>query len=209
MYAYDESYLNKARSSLGNMLHFAVYDLKYDLSDFYAMFLNSEIADRFGHGESGLISGCSGVEIAYNVLYKITGKYCNIKPSFSPNKSAEYWAGWALAYYQWYSNQSFDRINEIVPINEIVDMYSPLHEADILKYVEIMDNKMLKGSDVSRLARLRSYAGLTQKMLADRSEVSIRMIEQYEQGRKDLSKASADTVLRLAKALSCKVEDLL
>ena len=209
MNAYDELYLNKARTSLGSMLHFAVYDLKYDLTEFYRMCLNSGIAERFGHGESGLIAGRSGIELAYTVLYTVTGKYCNTKPSYAMNKSPEYWAGWALAYYQWHSNQSFNRIDETVPIKEIVNMYSPLHEADILKYVEIMDNKMSKSSAVSRLARLRSYAGLTQRMLADRSGVSIRMIEQYEQGRKDLSKASAETILKLSQVLRCSMEELL
>ncbi len=209
MYAYDERYLNRARVSLGNMLHFAVYDLDYTLSDFYGLFLNSGVAERFGHGDSGLIAGRSGVELAYTVLFKVTGKYCTVKPSFSMDKTPEFWAGWALAYYQWQSDLSFAMINERVPIEEIADMYHPLHEADILKFVEIMNDKMNSGTTWSKLARLRSYAGLTQKILAERSGVSVRMIEQYEQGRKDISKASAETVLRLSQALHCSMEELL
>ncbi len=209
MHAYDELYLNGARNALGNMLHFAVYDLKKDLSDFHKMFINSGIAERFGHGESALIAGCSGVELAYSVIFKTTGQYCSVKPSFTSDKTPEYWAGWALAYYQWHSNISFAGIEEIVPINEIVSMYSPLHEADILKYVDVMDERMQIGSDVSKLARLRAYAGLTQKLLSDRSGVSVRMIEQYEQGRKDISKASAETILRLSQALHCNMEDII
>ncbi len=34
MHAYDKLYLEKARTSLGRMLDFAVYDLKYNASDF-------------------------------------------------------------------------------------------------------------------------------------------------------------------------------
>ena len=34
MYAYDKLYLEKARTALGRMLDFAVYDLKYDFTDF-------------------------------------------------------------------------------------------------------------------------------------------------------------------------------
>ena len=209
MYAYDESYLNRARITLGNMLHFAVYDIKYDIARFYGMFLNSRISERFGNGEPALLAGCSGVELAYNVIYETTGRLCDRKPSFSLNKTPEYWAGWALAYYQWCRALPFIRINEAVSIEDVVSMYSPLHEADILKFVDIMDERMSLRSADSRLARLRSYAGLTQKILAERSGVSVRMIEQYEQGRKDLSKASADTVYRLARALNCPMEALL
>ena len=35
------------------------------------------------------------------------------------------------------------------------------------------------------------------------------MIEQYEQGTKELSRASAFTVRQLSKALNCRMEDLM
>ena len=35
MYAYDKTYLEKARTALGRMLDFAVYDLKYNIEDFF------------------------------------------------------------------------------------------------------------------------------------------------------------------------------
>lgn len=60
-----------------------------------------------------------------------------------------------------------------------------------------------------QLLRFRSYAKLTQKMLADKSGVSVRMIEQYEQGKKDLNHASAETVYKLSKALGCGMEELI
>lgn len=49
----------------------------------------------------------------------------------------------------------------------------------------------------------------TQKRLAEESGVNVRMIQHYEQGVKDLNRAQAITVHRLAQALDCKVEDLL
>ena len=49
----------------------------------------------------------------------------------------------------------------------------------------------------------------TQKKLAEESGVNIRMIQHYEQGVKDLNKAQAITVYRLAKALDCTVEDII
>lgn len=49
----------------------------------------------------------------------------------------------------------------------------------------------------------------TQKKLAEKSGVSIRMIQHYEQGVKDINKAQAITVYKLAEALGCYTEDLL
>ena len=44
IHAYDKVYLDKARTALGRMLDFAVYDLKYDIEDFFALFITSGIA---------------------------------------------------------------------------------------------------------------------------------------------------------------------
>ena len=209
MHAYDEMYLSHARTTLGNMLQFAVYDLKMDIEKFYKMFINSGVARCFGLGEPKFTVGMSGVELAYEVIYRTTGEYCRVKPEFRPDKSPEYWCGWALGYFQWDKNIPFEAINEKVSINEIVEMYNPYHEADIKKFVDVLELKMQDEAEESALARLRAYAGLTQKALADKSGVSVRMIEQYEQGKKSLSKASVGTVLNLSKALHCEIEDLI
>lgn len=59
------------------------------------------------------------------------------------------------------------------------------------------------------LKRIRDDRGLSQTKLAEESGVNVRMIQHYEQGVKDLNRAQAITVHRLAQALDCKVEDLL
>ena len=53
------------------------------------------------------------------------------------------------------------------------------------------------------------YAGLSQKELAEKTGIPLRTIQQYEQGQKDLTHASAESVVRLAKALYCGVEDII
>lgn len=55
----------------------------------------------------------------------------------------------------------------------------------------------------------RNLKRITQKQLSERSDVNVRMIQYYEQGVKDINKASGITLYRLAQALNCKVEDLL
>lgn len=68
----------------------------------------------------------------------------------------------------------------------------------------------LKGRDnMTNLKRIRLAAGLSQSQLAEKSGVNNRMIQHYEQGAKDINKASALTVYRLAETLGCTVGDLL
>ena len=59
------------------------------------------------------------------------------------------------------------------------------------------------------LKGIREERGLSQSQLAEKSGVSVRMIQYYEQGVKDIAKTQAQTVLSLAKALECTVEDLI
>ena len=44
--------------------------------------------------------------------------------------------------------------------------------------------------------------------LAQQAGVSVRTIQQYEQRRKDINKAQTETLLKIARALVCTVEDL-
>lgn len=59
------------------------------------------------------------------------------------------------------------------------------------------------------LKEYRTKADLTQAQLAEISGVSVRMIQYYEQGVKDINKASGETLYMLSRALGCKMEDLL
>lgn len=62
---------------------------------------------------------------------------------------------------------------------------------------------------MSNLKRIREAVGLSQSKLADKSGVSVRMIQHYEQGVKDINKAQAETVYKLANTLNCNMEDII
>ena len=62
---------------------------------------------------------------------------------------------------------------------------------------------------MSALQERRKAAGLSQSELARKAEVSVRTIQHFEQGTMDISKAAVVTVLRLAEALGCEIQDLL
>ena len=50
---------------------------------------------------------------------------------------------------------------------------------------------------------------LSQKQLAELSNVKLRNIQCYEQGDIDIANAKAETLYALAKVLDCSIEDLL
>lgn len=188
------------------MLDFAVYDLEEGLSDFYQKFLYSKISKQLERGESRVIVGKSGVELALEVIgdEKLASKY---RPA--ANRTPEYWCGWALAYFQWYSNLSFRDINNLVPISEILAMYSPYHEMDISQFCDKMLEIYKKRKNGTNLKLYRLEAGLSQSELAEISSVPLRSIQQYEQNQKNINAAKAETVVKLAKALNTSVEKLM
>jgi transcriptional regulator with XRE-family HTH domain len=61
----------------------------------------------------------------------------------------------------------------------------------------------------SKLKKVRTIRGYTQDVLSDLSGVNIKSIASYEQNQEKLSAASVSTVLKLAEALGCEVEDII
>ena len=209
IHAYDKIYLDKARTALGRMLDFAVYDLKYDIEDFFALFITSGIAAWFEKGDYRVIVGMSGVELAYKVLEVTKGEENRIKPQYSADRSEEYWAGWALAYYQWDTALSFEEIVRAVPMKRIVQMYSPYHEMDIRQFCDKMNELYRTAQPETNLKALRQRSGLSQRELAEQSGVPLRTIQQYEQRQKSINRAQAEYLFMLARSLCCEIEDLL
>ena len=66
---------------------------------------------------------------------------------------------------------------------------------------------------MTKLKTIREAAGLSQTQLAAKAGVPVRMVRAYEAeaetARKDINKAAAMTVWRLAQALGCCVGDLI
>lgn len=207
--AYDKVYLNKARTVLGRMLDFAVYDLKYDIAEFFELFIRSGVAGRFESGDFSVLVGMSGVELAYEVLEKSNIQAERIKPNYSADRSEEFWSGWALAYYQWETAMSFNEIVRCIPIKDIMALYSPYHEMDIRQFVDKMNERYRQAKPETNLKLLRQRAGLSQRELAEQSGVPVRTLQQYEQRQKNINKAQAEYLVMLAKVLCCEVADLM
>jgi DNA-binding Xre family transcriptional regulator len=207
--AYDELYLPLAQRVMGDMLDFSVNTLRVALGEFYKMFLVSGMARQFEIGNPTYVAGKNGCEVARIVMDECGWRYPGAEDVMYVDKSQEYWIGWALAYYQWKSNRSFLEIEHSVPIESIYAMYPTLHEADLSLFVDVMDEKCREYADQSRLRRLRTYAMLSQRQLAEVSGVALRQIQLFEQGQRDIKKTQGETLKRLAQALHCDMEELL
>ena len=68
IHAYDKNYLAAAQKCLARMLDYMVNDLQYPLETVWNWFLMSEISHRFELGDSTILAGTSGVELARRVL---------------------------------------------------------------------------------------------------------------------------------------------
>ena len=62
---------------------------------------------------------------------------------------------------------------------------------------------------MNKLKEKRMQRKLSQSQLAKASGVSLRMLQKYEQGDRDIKKAQAETVYKLAQALDCTIEELI
>ncbi len=209
IHAYDKLYLDKARVALARMLDFAVNDLKYDIADFFDIFVKSDLAKRFESGESSILVGKSGVELTYEVLAEMQKNAERVKPNYTSNRSMEYWTGWALAYYQWETALSFAEIISYIPIIEIRALYTPYHEMDIRQFVDKMNELYKIAKPETNLKIIRKKVGLSQKELAEQTGIPLRTIQQYEQRQKNINKAAAEYIVILSRILFCRPEDLL
>ena len=207
--AYQETYLNKAQSVLGDAFHYAVNTCNIPGKDFIKLFIASSVSKRMENGEPAYLAGKSGIEIVLEVVSETTGKEIHEEPQAEMGRSREYWIGWAIAYYQWHSARKYGDIFKAVSFEDLQDMYYTLHEADVSKFVDIMDERVREHFPETNLKRIRTAYGCTQAELAEQSGVSLRSIQMYEQRNKNINKASAESLNRIAKVLGCTIEDLM
>ena len=207
--AYDELYLPVAQNILGHAVDFAVMTLAIEPNVFGNALAVSESAKQFSEGNPRYIAGMNGCELASFILDDVGVAYRESADEMFLDKSPEYWAGWALAYYQWFTALSFMEILRAMSLDDIIRMYPLYHEMDLPHFVEQMDRFMKEAYPQTRLRERRSNCGLSQSELAAEADVPLRQIQLFEQGQRDINKTSAITLYKLSKALHCKMEDLL
>ena len=206
--SYNEIYLEDAMNILGAAFEFAFYRYQIEMDDFYTLFVNSSIAYKFGKGNPKYVAGMSGIELALKVLNKEDDE--SYKRGFVKyDYSCEYWCGYFLAYFQWFHGIFFKQLHYYLKMKDLEKLYGILHEVSELKALEVVGKNIENKKLQSKLQYIRQKNGLSQNELAKKSSVSLRMIQQYEQKRDDINKASVNSLYSLALILNCDIEDLM
>lgn len=209
IHAYNESYLSDAKQNLAEFFDYAISTCRFDADLFSKLFVQSGYADKFERGNPAIIAGMSGIELAKKVIIYAYPNWEFPERIFSEDRSDVYWAGWALAEYQWATSKRFKDIFSRITLSEIISMYSVYHEMDIEHFIEDMNRKYDAVEQETRLKTIRENRGISQAELAKLSGVKLRSIQMYEQKVNDIDKAQAGTVYKLSRVLGCTIEDLL
>lgn len=236
--AYDSILLNRAGDTLGRMLDYSVYSLRYDIAAMIDLFIASGIAALFERGDIRTIAGMSGIELAYEVLEKSSIVFERAQPRYTRSLSAEYWCGYVLAHIQWETGLSYDQIIRSFSVPGFVSEYgksrlafldslpldtgekertekilafgSSFAEEAVSKSVSSISSASITGkAEDTSLKRIRIRNGLSQSQLAKACGIPVRTIQQYEQRQKDINKARAEYLIALARALNCDPSQLL
>ncbi len=162
-----------------------------------------------GKGDPEYITGVSGIELFALIMKEAYGKDVDISSVERYIRTPEYWMGWAIAYYQWYTDRTYREIFQALSYSTLLFMYPTLHESDITKFVDECDKLVKAYYTETNLKRIRKMRGMTQSGLSYLSGVGLRSIQLYEQRVKDINKASIDAVYRLAKVLHTSMESLM
>lgn len=197
--------LNLKRKNLALFLDYGVNVLNVSLDGLWSRFLLNDKSIRFAKNDYGVITGVSGIELAYSVTeFTYDKSYI-----YEQNDTVESWLGSYLAYAQDKLKVSFQMINKYVPITELLSLYYPFHQMNEDKFVDFLRTALRVRKGKTNLEIYRREAKLSRSELANKSGVPLRMIEHYEQRLKNINKANAEYLLCLAKALYIEPENLL
>jgi DNA-binding Xre family transcriptional regulator len=206
IHAYDNQYLDDAMKCLGEAMDYAANSCQMNMDSFLELFIGTGYAEQFAAGVPKYVSGA---ELVMDVLTKSGTDMDFPQAQIDYDYSPQYWCGWILAYYQWYTGRSFKEIQKHITMQEIERLYPTLHEASEKKFVDTVNRMIRKKNPPTRLQAQRKISGYSQRELAEKVGVNLRTLQQYEIRAKDINKAAGATLLALAKVLSCRVEDLL
>ena len=197
-----------AQATLAEMFDIAVNTCRIDGPDLLDAFVASGLDRQFERLNPVYVAGKSAVELVES-LAPVLGERISLPHLVATAPLVDYWVGWSVAYYQHETGTPYRRIFEAVPYGEFAASYHPLHEAPESKFVEVFEPRIRDPRNPTRLAVQRKAARLSQEQLAERSGVGLRSIQMYEQKNKNVNRASAETLLRLSRALGCNMEDLM
>ncbi len=195
------------RRLLSTCFDYAMQDLELDPEEFISAFCRSRYVKEIENRNQTFLCGMAGSEFCRLVLNEAGIPFTPVQYKPLDRRTEYWWAGDVIAYCQYYRNVSFACIFSFVSITEVLRMYTVYHEMSMSQFMDQMDR--LAKQSPSRLSVMRKKRQLSQSELAYASAVPVKTIQAYEQKRKDINKAEAMTVLKLADTLSCSTRDIL
>ncbi|MBO4725449.1 MAG: helix-turn-helix transcriptional regulator [Firmicutes bacterium] len=213
--AYPQNRLAAMQGLLSEILDAAVYELHLDATEFYDTFAVSEIAHRMEKGDIRLLDelkskyGGSYKTLAGSIMAGRERKVGQVPVRYSAGNSPEYWAGSMLAFYQWQSCIPFAEINKYLSIEYVKGMHDEFKQREPEAFAATISTLFKGAKRDTNLATIRRGAGFSQKQLAEAADIPVRTIQQYEQRQKNINKAQAEYIFRMARVLGCKMDDLL
>lgn len=193
--------------NLASMFDLAVNDYNIDGDKFWDMFVTSGIAEQIENNNPKYTAGQSGEELLLEIIRRTGITAIKESKEYFFGRSAEYWCGYIIAKSRIALNMSFKEIHNLIAFEELENMYKTLHEAPAEKTIEIIEKRSMLNP--TKLKLKRENLDMSQADLAEKSGVSKRTIQAYEQRDKDINKASVEIVSKLASALNCSIGDLL
>ena len=209
IHAYSEEYLSDAMKNLGEAVDYAVNYCQTEMQVFFDLFISSGIADQFGRSVPKIISGMTGTELVMEIFRNSGIERDLPDPQDDYEYSPAYWCGWIIAYYQWYTGIPFRDIFQSISAEDLERLYPTLHEASEERCVDALNRMISRTQGDSKLKVQRIARNYTQKELSEKTGISLRSIQHYEQRTKNINKASGATLFVLAQTLGCRMEDLL
>ena len=209
--AYDEKELPQVISTLGKAFEFAEKCLPEGAAGFYRRFANSSVAATCTDPDAHPELGGSAFELVLDVNEdaSIDTLLMNEKRLSKQETGRLRWEAELVCRYQWETGLPFPAVFRTLTEERLRKLhadYAELPPAEVVQKISVPETHE---STATNLARIRRERGLSQAGLAKASGVTLRSIQQYEQRKKDISHAQARSVLALAQALSCTMEELL
>ncbi len=137
-HAYNSLYVDSAQDILGHAFDWVANTCGEDLVRFCDLFSRSKISSMFEIGYPKYVAGCNGAELVNFVMEDMELPEYSCPHEFYADRSAEYWAGWVLAYFQWKNKLTFNAIFQRVPIGKVLNLYPTGHEQDIRNVADIL-----------------------------------------------------------------------
>ncbi len=213
--AYPQNRLQPMQEVLAEILDAAVYELHLDATEFYDTFAISDLAKRMEKGDLKILDelkekfGGSYKKLAGTIMAGRERQVGQVPLRYAGGTSPEHWAGTMLAYYQWQSCIPFAEINKYLSIEYVKGMHGDFHERSPQEFAATISTLFKGAKRDTNLASIRRAAGMSQKQLAEAADIPVRTIQQYEQRQKNINKAQAEYIFRMARVLGCKMDDLL